>query len=547
MTSVSSVHIDSRARLEIMIAVLLAMFLSALDQTIVSTALPTIVTDLQGAELYTWVVTIYLLTATISGPIWAKLSDLFGRRLILTSGVGIFLVGSALSGLSNEMWQLIAARGIQGIGAGAIFPVALAVIGDLFEPAERAKYQGLFGAVFGVSALIGPALGGLLTDTVGWHWVFFVNIPIGLVSMVIIWRLLPAFRHPERARSIDYLGSAVFASALVPILVGLTNAQRLDWTDPLVGGLILLGLALAAVFVFVESRAAEPILPLGLFRIRTLAVSLGVVFLAAFGFFSAIIFLPLWFQAVQGASATQSGYYSLPLLAGLIISSVVSGQLISRTGKYKLLIVVAMAVMTVGLFGLTHLQTDTPLPVIWAWMLVTGLGIGPTLASFTVVIQNAAPVQQLGAATGALTFFRQVGGTVGLAVAGTLFGTVLTEQVPIKMADAGVPPQIIAGFGQAGISAGDLSGVGDLAAKILAILPDAVRPLVEPYIPQIVSGFDEAFTVAIATTMWIGVITALVAAVITLIGLPELPLRRWGGSAEVAKAEAEPAPMIAFD
>src|SRR3990172_1829737 len=211
------VRIDPRARTEILIAVLLAVFLSALDQTIVGTALPRIVDDLKGNEFYTWVVTIYLLTATISGPIYGKLSDLFGRRPMVMFGVSLFLIGSALSGISQEMWQLVAARGLQGLGAGAIFPIALAVIGDLFTPTERGKYQGLFGAVFGISALIGPALGGFLTDNFSWHWVFFVNLPIGAVALVIIWRLLPPIRHPERARSIDYLGSVVFAAALVPL------------------------------------------------------------------------------------------------------------------------------------------------------------------------------------------------------------------------------------------------------------------------------------------------------------------------------------------
>ena len=311
-------HIDPRARFEILGAILLAMFLSALDQTIVGTALPRIVSELHGNDLYTWVVTVYLLTATVSGPIYGKLSDLFGRRPMIMIGVGLFLIGSALSGLSQEMWQLVAARGLQGLGAGAIFPIALAVIGDLFTPAERGKYQGLFGAVFGVSALIGPALGGLLTDNFSWHWVFFVNLPIGLIAMAIIWRLLPPVKHPESVRSIDYLGSAVFTAAIVPILIGLTNKQKLDWTDPVVGGLILVGTAFLALFIWIESRAQEPIVPLSLFRNRSFTVSVIAVLLASFGFFGAIIFVPRWFQVVLGSSATESGYQMLPLLVGLI-------------------------------------------------------------------------------------------------------------------------------------------------------------------------------------------------------------------------------------
>jgi len=543
------VHVDPRARTEILIAILLAMFLSALDQTIVGTALPTIVTQLHGNDYYAWVVTIYLLTATISGPIYGKLSDLFGRRPMVMIGVSLFLVGSALSGLSQEMWQLVAARGLQGLGAGAIFPIALAVIGDLFTPAERGKYQGLFGAVFGISALIGPALGGFLTDNVGWHWVFFVNLPIGVVALFIIWRLLPPIKHPERARSIDYLGSVVFTAALVPILLGLTNKQTMEWTNPQVGGLILVGLVLSAVFVWVESRASEPILPLSLFRNRSITVSLIAVFLAGFGFFGAIIFVPRWFQVVLGSSATESGYQILPLLAGLIVSSVVSGQVISRTGRYRWIIVISMAFLSVGLLLMTQLNGETSLPQMWFWMVIAGIGIGPTLAAFTIVVQNSAPFAQLGAATGALTFFRQVGGTVGLAIGSTLFGSALATEIPQQMAKAGVPAEIAGRFAASGVGS-DVSSVGDLGARILKSVPEQVRPLVEPYIPKIVSAFHEAFSLAIASGLWVSVAAAVIALVVVTIALPELPLRTHHGPARAgARPEdgSEPASIAALD
>src|SRR5918996_4293986 len=226
------VHVNPRARFEIFGAVLLALFLAALDQTIVGTALPRILTDLTGNELYTWVVTVYLLTSTVTGPLYGKLSDQFGRRPMLMIGIGLFLLGSLLSGLSQTMWQLILFRGIQGLGAGALFPISLAVIGDLFSPRERGRYQGLFGGVFAIAMLIGPFLGGYLTDNISWHWIFYVNIPVGFVALAVIWRLLPAISHPERVISIDYLGAAVFAAGVVPILLGLTNKQTNDWTDP---------------------------------------------------------------------------------------------------------------------------------------------------------------------------------------------------------------------------------------------------------------------------------------------------------------------------
>ena len=400
MTNEPTIELSPRAKLEILGAILLALFLFALDQTVVGTALPVIVTDLNGNSLYTWVVTIYLLTATISGPIYGRLSDLFGRRPIIIFAVSLFLIGSVLCGLSQEMWQLILFRGIQGLGGGAIFPVSLAVVADLYTPAERGKYLGLFGAVFGLSSLLGPAIGGIITDTVGWHWIFFVNVPIGLVSLVIIWRLLPAIRRPDAGRNIDYVGAAVFALAITLFLIGLTNKQTGEWADPAVGGLILAGLAFGAVFLWIESRAADPIVPLALFRIRNFSVSVAAMFLAAFGFFGAIIFLPRWFQTVGGASATESGYSILPLLFGLIFSAIASGQIVARTGRYKALMLGSLLLLALGLFMLTHLTAETDRLVLSFWMLITGLGVGPSFAVFTLVVQNSVAAARIGVATG---------------------------------------------------------------------------------------------------------------------------------------------------
>src|SRR6266581_6852938 len=270
--------VDPRTRTQIVIAVMLGRFLPAIDQTIVGTALPRIVTDLHGNDIYTWAFTGYLLTATISGPIYGKFSDLFGRRPVLLFAVVVFLIGSALSGFSHEMWQLVAFRALQGLGAGALFPVALAVIGDMFDAAERGKYQGFVGAVFGLSSVIGPAVGGVITDTVGWHWVFFVNLPLGAIVFAVIWRALPTIRLAGARPKIDYLGASVLAGALVPFLIGLTNKQSGNWTDPAVGGLIALGLVIGAVFVAVESRTSEPLVPLGLFRNRSFTISVIAMF-----------------------------------------------------------------------------------------------------------------------------------------------------------------------------------------------------------------------------------------------------------------------------
>lgn len=531
-----ALNLSQRAKIEILLAILLALFLGALDQTIVGVALPTIVTDLGGQSLLTWTITIYLLASTITVPFYGKLSDLYGRKPLLLIGIVLFLVGSALSGLSQNMTQLIIFRGIQGLGAGALFPISLAVIGDLFTPAERGKYQGLFGAVFGLSSIIGPLLGGFLTEQISWHWIFYVNLPIGLVALAVIGRLLPTVKRPDASRNLDFLGAGVFTVAVGSLLVGLTNKQTNDWATFVVGGLILIGLALGAVFVFVESRAKEPIVPLGLWKDRTYAASIIATFLISFGFFGAAIFLPQWFQFVQGATPTNSGLYSLALLAGMIISSVGSGILVSKTGKYKALIMGGLVVMSIGLLLMSQIRADTELPVLWSWMFVTGLGIGPTLSVFTIVVQNAVPMRALGVATSNLTFFRQVGGSVGLALLGTVFGNRLSEEIGPQILAAGVPQQMVDQFtgSQGGGQASDLLHVGgDLGATILAGVPEAFRPMVEPIIPNIVFGIHQALSLAVSNVFLIGAGTTIAALVVSVF-IRQIPLRSTMGAKQVA-------------
>ncbi len=527
------IELPHNVRMEILWAVLLGIFLAALDQTIVGTALPRIVTDLHGNDVYVWAFTSYLLTATISGPLYGKLSDIFGRRPLFIIGVSIFLTGSLLCGISQEMWQFLLFRGLQGLGAGALFPIALAIIGDIFAPSERGKYQGFFGAVFGVSSLIGPAIGGILTDTVGWHWIFFVNIPIGIVVLFIIWRTLPTRVASDHDRHIDYLGAALLVAALVPILIGFTNKQFGEWTDPDVGGLIALGLLVAAAFVWAESRAHEPIVPLGLFRLRTFTASVVAMFLAAMGFFAAVVFLPRWFQVVLGSSATVSGYQILPLLGGLIVSAIATGQIVSRTGRYKALIVGALVVVAAGLFLMTNLRPDTPIQLLWVWMAITGLGVGPTFAVFTLAVQNAVPVRMLGTATSSLTLFQQVGGTVGLAITGTLFGSTLLAEAPKQLIAAGVPPAFADQFAAGGTSFNNLTSVGDLGQSILAQVPPALKPAVEPLIPGIVQAIHVAFSIATTSTFVVGIVTALLAAAFILVVMP-------AGRMGVREEELEP-------
>jgi MFS family permease len=348
---------------------------------------------------------------------------------------------------------------------------------------------------------------------------------------VVLWRLLPQVRHPEAVRSIDYLGAAVFTAALVPFLLGLTNKQTGDWTDPLVGGLIGIGLVLGAVFVWVESRAVEPILPLELFRNRTVAGSIIATFLITFGFFGAVIFIPRWFQFVLGSTATVSGYQMLPLMVGVMGSSVLSGLIVARTGRYKWMTVGALALGALGLFLMTGLRGNTDVTTLWIWMFVAGLGIGPSFAVFTIVVQSAVAPRMLGAATSALTFFRQVGGSVGLALAGTIFGTSFADQVPQQLTSQGVPTPMVAAFSSnAHTAQGELTGVGiDLGAQILGAIPEPRRAAVEPFIDRIVAGIHDAFSLAIADAMWLALIGGLGALLVMVLVVPELPLRHTVG------------------
>ena len=535
--------LSPRAKLEILGAVLLGLLLGALDQTIVGVALPRIVTELGGQTLYVWSVTIYLLTSTVTVPFYGKLSDLYGRKPLLMLGISIFLIGSALSGLSQDIYQLIFFRGLQGLGAGALFPISLAVIGDLYTPAERGKYQGLFGAVFGLSSIVGPLAGGWLTEHLSWHWIFYINLPIGAIALFVIWRLLPNIRRAGSARNLDYLGGAVFTVAISTFLVGLTNKQTSDWSNPWVGGLIAFGAVLFLIFLFIESRAQEPIVPLDLWKSRTYASSITSTFLISFGFFGAVIFLPQWFQFVKGVSPTNSGLQSLALLAGLIISSIAAGQIVARTGKYKLLILGGLAIMAVGLFLMSGIRSDTELPVLWVWMFITGLGIGPTLSVFTIVVQNAVPFSKLGVATSNLTFFRQIGGSIGLALLGTAFGQRLTQELPGQLAAAGVPTQFVDQFVSSSGNSEGLIVVGqDLGTSILANVPGPIKAIVEPLIPNIVAGIYQAYSVAVGSIFQIGMFTTIAALLVAFL-MRELPLRTTmghGPSAAPARAPGAP-------
>jgi EmrB/QacA subfamily drug resistance transporter len=521
--------LTKRAQRGVLASLALVMLASSLDSTAVGTALPRIVTDLRGNDMYAWVFTIYLLTMTAAMPAWGALSDRLGRRPVLFTGLIIFLVGSALCGLSTEMWHLIVVRGIQGLGAGAIVPISLAIIGDLYPPADRARLQAAFSSLFVLAFLVGPTLGGVLTDTIGWRWVFYLNLPVGLVALAVMWRFMPLLRSEGERPPFDVLGVVLFVAAVVPFLVGVRNLPEGTIADPAVGGLILLGLGIGGLFLIAETRAAQPIVPVKLFRDPTFAAASAIVLLGVAGLFVAIVFMPRYFQFVHGASATSSGWQIMTGLMGLIVGAVGCGQIVAHTGRWKLPLLAAMAVGIGGMVMLSRLQADTPMPLVWAAMFLTGLGLGPITSVLTAVVQTTVPAAVMGVATSTITFFRQLGASIWLAVSGSIFSTSFRDQLPGRLTDNGVPGPLATGLstGSDAVAGESSAIVGDLGATILAALPEEARAAVEPYVGAIVDSMHDAFSLATGTSFWVA-IGAVAAAILILLPLREtrLPLER---------------------
>jgi EmrB/QacA subfamily drug resistance transporter len=410
-------------------ALMLVLLLASLDQTIVSTALPTIVGDLGGISELSWVVTAYLLASTVAGPLYGKLGDLYGRKLVLQSAIAIFLAGSVLCGLSQNMTELIAFRALQGLGGGGLIVVTIAVVGDIIPPRDRGRYQGFFGAVFGVSTVIGPLLGGFFVDSLSWRWIFYVNVPLGLIALTVIATAFPA-RTDVTKHAIDYLGAVLLAGGLSSVVLYTSlGGTTYAWGASQMIALLAAGIVLLAGFVMVESRAAEPILPLALFRNRVFSVTSAVGFIVGLALFGAITYLPLYLQDVKGHSPTTSGLLITPMMAGLLITSIGSGQLISRLGIYKPFPIAGTAIMTLGLALLSRLQVDTSTLVVGAYMLVLGLGLGLVLQVLVLAAQNAVEYRYLGVASSGSVLFRQIGGSIGVSVFGAIFANQLADNL----------------------------------------------------------------------------------------------------------------------
>jgi len=505
--------------------VMLAMFLGSLDQTVVGTAMPQIITDLGGFTQYTWVTTAYIITSTIAIPITGKLTDMYGRKWFYIAGLIIFMLGSLLCGLSQSMPQIIAARGFQGIGAGIMMANAFIVIGDLFPPAERGKYQGLMAGVFGLSSIIGPTLGGFITDNLSWHWVFFVNIPLGVLILGLFIFFFPHIRPDNLKHQIDYPGIVTLILAVVPTLLALTWAGvEYPWLSAQIIGMFVFSAVMTLLFLIIESKSKEPIIPPWLFKNQIIAVSVFIIFISGFGMFGGIIFIPLFFQGVLGLSATASGSFLTPMMLGMVLGSVISGQILSRAGgHYKIQGAIGLAIMATGIALLSRMTVETSYARAVTNIVVTGFGLGITMPLYIIAVQNAVPYNVMGIATSSAAFFRSIGGAFGLAI----FGSVMNNRFASEFL-SGLSPEA-----KEVISPEPLNSiVHNPEALLNAEAQSQLKSIFEHLGPQGVALFEQVFQTlkvalnsAITQVFFIAMAIVLVAWVASFF-IKEIPLRK---------------------
>ena len=521
--------------------IMAAIFLSALDQTIVGTALPRVVGELHGFDRYTWVTTVYLLTSTSVVPIVGKLSEQLGRKRVFLTGIVAFLAGSALCGLSQDMTQLIAFRAFQGIGGGILTGTAFAVIADLFSPAERAKYTGLVAAMFGLASIVGPLVGGYLTDNVSWRAIFYVNLPVGAIVLAALWVTFPSLRRIGAHPRIDYIGALGIGGGAAMLTLGASLAGTNDWSYPPVWYLLVGGLVVMVATIFYEARTPEAVIPPQLFQNSIFTVSMLVTFITGLGMFGAIIYIPLFLQAVVGVKATNSGLLLLPLMAGMVTGSIGGGYLLSRTGRYKMQAIVGMVLMTAGMFLLTTLTVNSTQFEVARDVVAFGLGLGMSFAVFNVVAQNAVKAQYISSSTSALQFIRQIGGTLGLAVLGSIVNQQLKERTATDVpasALARIPSQFRSQI------TNPQALFSDAIDKAFRSIPNpAARDSLLQALGVIRHGVRLALADSIHTAFVVGLAALMVALFLTFF-IREIPLRKTTAAQDRAAARAEAAAAV---
>jgi EmrB/QacA subfamily drug resistance transporter len=545
-----------RQILFVIFGLMAGMFLSSLDQTIVGTSMRTIADDLDGLSLQAWVTTAYLITSTIATPIYGKLSDIFGRRPLFIIAIVIFLAGSLAAGFAGTMYQLAAFRAIQGLGAGGLMALPLAIMGDILAPRERARYQGYFLAVFGISSVIGPLIGGLFSGTpeilwvTGWRWVFLVNLPVGVVALALVLRFLH-IPHTRRRVRIDWWGAATVIIALVPLLIVAEQGREWGWDSA--GAIVcyVIGVLGIAAFILSEKLMGDDaLIPLKLFRNATFSMATVLGVLVGFGMFGAMMTIPLYLQLVGGATPTESGFLMLPMILGLMISSIVSGQLIARTGRYGIFPKTGTGFMALGFFWLTFLTADKPLIWIMVGMFAIGLGLGQLMQTLTIASQNSVGAHDIGVATSSSTFFRQIGGTLGVAVLFSVLFTRIPETIKAAfestsvrdgITEAVADPTVLADPANAGIL--ELLKNGQNGGSLGNAL-DGDTSFLTGADPRLAAPFLEGFNNATVTIYWVALAVVLVAFVLSFF-LKTAPLRQKSALQEKAETEAAIAAQLA--
>ncbi|MFA5317005.1 MAG: MDR family MFS transporter [Dehalococcoidales bacterium] len=505
--------------------VMLAMFLSSLDQTVVGTAMPRIISDLGGFSQYTWVTSAYIITSAVTIPITGKLIDMFGRKPFYISGLVIFIIASVLCGLSSSMLQIIIFRGLQGIGAGVIMAINFTIIGDLFPPAERGKYQGYMSGVFGLSSIIGPTLGGFITDTFSWNWVFFINVPLGIAVIILFIIFFPNIKPDTLKHRVDYPGLSSLILAVVPAMLALSwGGVEYPWGSQQIIGMFAFAAVMLAIFIFIESRSPEPIIPLSLFNNRIVAASEVVIFITGMAMFGGIIFVPLFFQGVLGLTATTSGSFLTPMMLGMVVGSFVSGQVLARAGgHYRILGAAGIAIMATGLALLSVMTIETSYGTAVRNIVITGFGLGVTMPLYVIAIQNAVPYKILGVATSSGAFFRSLGGSVGLAIFGSImnnrFAGELTAKIPDTVKAIIGPEQLET------LSHNPQALLNPEAQAQLRIILEQTGPQGSALFQQTLSALRQSLEAALSQVFLIGALVLLVAFVINFL-IKEIPLRK---------------------